>query len=39
MMLNNDKEDIVIMAKNYLSMEGNTAAAHVAYAVTEVAGI
>ena len=27
------------MAKNYLSMDGNTAAAHVAYAFTEVAGI
>ena len=27
------------MAKKYLSMDGNTAAAHVAYAFTEVAGI
>lgn len=27
------------MAKTYLSMDGNTAAAHVAYAFTEVAGI
>ena len=27
------------MAKKYLSMDGNQAAAHVAYAFTEVAGI
>ena len=27
------------MAKKYLSMDGNTAAAHVAYAFTEVASI
>ncbi|MEG0276504.1 MAG: hypothetical protein RR630_05705, partial [Coprobacillus sp.] len=27
------------MSKNYLSMDGNTAAAHVAYAFSEVAGI
>ncbi len=33
------KEDNLIMAREKQSMDGNTAAAHVAYAYTEVAGI
>ena len=33
------KEDVTNMARIKQSMDGNTAAAHVAYAFTEVAGI
>ena len=37
--MNKFKEDITKMARAKQSMDGNTAAAHVAYAYTEVAGI